>query len=174
MVKKKSIIVSVGRVSSLSTNPFHSSQASACVGQGGQRMADDAERQFEEQLVEAAEGLEIPASYLPADDDYADDDDFLPGKDDALEYEPMPEVSLPDPVRNFLLQFARHIQNKSVYDLSYFYDSSFNKLTEKFYPKTPWPEPDAVATLTNDIVDGGTHHAEYFGIPARKRSERTC
>lgn len=107
-------------------------------------MADDGEREFEDQLVSVAEGLEIPSTYAAGDDF---DDEF--GKDDEV-YEPLPEVSVPDPVRHFLLQFARHVQEKSVYELHYFYDNSFNKLTEKFYAKTAWPEPETVAALVGD------------------------
>jgi translation initiation factor 3 subunit L len=102
---------------------------------------------FEEQLAEAAQGLEIPTSYR--DDEFGDDDEFLAGRDEPG-YEPIAEVSVPDAVRNFLKNFARNIQEKNVYELHYFYDNSFNKLTEKFYPKAPWPEPEAVAALVGD------------------------
>ncbi|KAI9007769.1 RNA polymerase I-associated factor PAF67-domain-containing protein [Hyaloraphidium curvatum] len=103
-----------------------------------------AEEYFEEQLAEAAGGLEIPAFRDDGDED--DLGDYVPGN------EPVLEVSIPDPVRNFLLQFARHIAERNVYDLHYFYANSFNKLTEKFYPKSPWPEPEAVAAVVGDDV----------------------
>jgi len=37
-----------------------------------------------------------------------------------------------------------------VHELQSIYEHSFNKLTEKFYAKDSWPEPEAIAPLVND------------------------
>jgi hypothetical protein len=50
----------------------------------------------------------------------------------------------------------------NVYELHNVYDSSFNKLTNKYYQKQPWPEAEIIAPLVNDgkrihrgLVKGG-------------------
>lgn len=37
-----------------------------------------------------------------------------------------------------------------MYELQAIYEHSFNKLTEKFYAKESWPEPEAISPLVND------------------------
>lgn len=40
-----------------------------------------------------------------------------------------------------------------MYELQAIYEHSFNKLTEKFYAKESWPEPEAISPLVNDGKD---------------------
>lgn len=40
--------------------------------------------------------------------------------------------------------------DNNIYELHIIYDTSFNKLTEKYYRKQPWPEAEVVAPLVND------------------------
>lgn len=59
-------------------------------------------------------------------------------------------TQIPDGVRNFILHFYRNVIDNNVYELHNIYDSSFNKLTEKYYQKQAWPEAEVVAPLVND------------------------
>lgn len=40
--------------------------------------------------------------------------------------------------------------DNNVYELHNVYDSSFNKLTEKYFQKQAWPEAEVIASLVND------------------------
>jgi len=57
---------------------------------------------------------------------------------------------IPEVVKNFIIYFHRNILENNVYELHGIYENSFNRLTEKFYAKTPWPEADYIAPLVND------------------------
>ncbi|CAO3653912.1 unnamed protein product [Cunninghamella echinulata] len=59
-------------------------------------------------------------------------------------------IQIPDGVRNFILYFYRNVLENNVYELHNVYDSSFNKLTNKYYQKQPWPEAEVIAPLVND------------------------
>ncbi|ORE10107.1 hypothetical protein BCV72DRAFT_39453 [Rhizopus microsporus var. microsporus] len=59
-------------------------------------------------------------------------------------------TQIPDSVRNFILQFYRNVMDNNVYELHNVYDSSFNKLTEKYFQKQAWPEAEVIASLVND------------------------
>jgi translation initiation factor 3 subunit L len=59
-------------------------------------------------------------------------------------------IQLPDGVRNFIMYFYRNVLENNVYELHNVYDSSFNKLTNKYYQKQPWPEAELIAPLVND------------------------
>jgi translation initiation factor 3 subunit L len=59
-------------------------------------------------------------------------------------------TQIPDSVKNFILQFYRNVMDNNVYELHNVYDSSFNKLTEKYFQKQAWPEAEVIASLVND------------------------
>lgn len=59
-------------------------------------------------------------------------------------------TQIPDPVKNFIHQFYRSVMDNNIYELHIIYDTSFNKLTEKYYRKQPWPEAEVIAPLVND------------------------
>ncbi|KAK9467351.1 RNA polymerase I-associated factor PAF67-domain-containing protein [Lipomyces arxii] len=60
-------------------------------------------------------------------------------------------AQLPDAVRNFILYFHHCFKENNVYDLYGCYENTFNRLTEKFYKNTPWPDPNTVVRpLVND------------------------
>ncbi|KAJ1937565.1 hypothetical protein EC988_007853, partial [Linderina pennispora] len=58
--------------------------------------------------------------------------------------------SIPEQVRNFLMQFHRNMKNNNLHDLTYGYETQFVRLSEKFFAKGPWPEPQYVAALVKD------------------------
>jgi translation initiation factor 3 subunit L len=61
-------------------------------------------------------------------------------------------VEIPDIIKNFITYFHRNVLENNVYELHTIYEVSFNKLTDRFYAKQPWPE----AELISPLVDDGT------------------
>ncbi|KAI7867649.1 RNA polymerase I-associated factor PAF67-domain-containing protein [Spinellus fusiger] len=59
-------------------------------------------------------------------------------------------TQIPDTVRNFILHFYRNVLENNVYELHNIYDSSFNKLTDKFYTKQAWPDAESISSFVND------------------------
>jgi translation initiation factor 3 subunit L len=59
-------------------------------------------------------------------------------------------VNLPEDVKKFILSFHRNLLSRSVFELHYIYENLFNKLTEKYYTKQAWPEPELIAGLVGD------------------------
>jgi len=61
--------------------------------------------------------------------------------------------SLPDMVKQFITYFYRHIKEGNLYDINTMYETSFNKITEKYYKQSPWPAPETISALVNhDLV----------------------
>ncbi|CAN6630615.1 hypothetical protein TRVA0_012S02872 [Trichomonascus vanleenenianus] len=56
-------------------------------------------------------------------------------------------AQIPDAVKEFILYFQNCLHECKVYELHACYESSFNKLTERFYKSAPWPAPEAVAPI---------------------------
>ncbi|KAI8815456.1 RNA polymerase I-associated factor PAF67-domain-containing protein [Cladochytrium replicatum] len=109
---------------------------------------------------EVAAEVELPAAYAP--------DDLLDGAEDA-EYggagetvSMQQEIQIPDVIRNFLFTLARNIQEHNTWELHSMYENTFNKLTEKFYPKQPWPDPDAVAEIIEDVAVNILYRELYY------------
>ncbi|KZV98053.1 hypothetical protein EXIGLDRAFT_607459 [Exidia glandulosa HHB12029] len=59
-------------------------------------------------------------------------------------------AQIPDVVKRFLVSFHRAVRENNVAEISAAYEGGWNKLTEKYYAKTEWPDPDVVAPLVND------------------------
>ncbi|KAJ1965846.1 hypothetical protein GGI12_000475 [Dipsacomyces acuminosporus] len=86
-------------------------------------------------------------------DTYANVDDIEDGEIDDEELIQQAQAgvqSIPEQVRNFLLHLHRNLKNNNVHDLTYNYENQFVRLSEKFFAKGPWPEPQYVAALVND------------------------
>ncbi|OLY80390.1 Eukaryotic translation initiation factor 3 subunit L [Smittium mucronatum] len=58
--------------------------------------------------------------------------------------------SIPDHIRDFLLYFHRTFTQGNSSKVAMIYEYQFNKLSEKTYSKTPWPDPRYVSALVND------------------------
>ncbi|CAG8437592.1 1718_t:CDS:10 [Acaulospora morrowiae] len=96
----------------------------------------------------------------PADMDIITNSGAYMGVDEELDEEGQLQMQLllqqqyaqeiPDVVKNFIMFFHRNILENNVYELHGIYENSFNRLTEKFYSKTTWPEADFIAPLVND------------------------
>ncbi|TPX71084.1 hypothetical protein SpCBS45565_g01309 [Spizellomyces sp. 'palustris'] len=99
---------------------------------------------YDEDEVRADE-VELPTVY--AGDEYAEEEiDYQTEGLPAF----APEIQIPELVRNFILHFHRNVTERNVWDLHAIYENGWNKLTEKFYPKTAWPDPEAITGLVND------------------------
>jgi len=60
---------------------------------------------------------------------------------------------VPDMVKTFVVYFYRHIREKNVYEILSMYETSFQKLTDRFYKASSWPTVNAIAPLVdNDHV----------------------
>lgn len=48
------------------------------------------------------------------------------------------------------MHFHQAVLENNLAEISAAYESGWNKLTEKFYPKTEWPEAELIAPLVGD------------------------
>ncbi|KAJ8319066.1 hypothetical protein KUTeg_004157, partial [Tegillarca granosa] len=74
-----------------------------------------------------------------------------------LEYERQYQQStyiVPDIIKSFLTYFQKSITEQNIFEIQNAYENGFNKLTERFFKTSPWPEADVVAPIIgNDIFD---------------------
>ncbi|KAF9519386.1 hypothetical protein BS47DRAFT_1288400 [Hydnum rufescens UP504] len=59
-------------------------------------------------------------------------------------------AQIPDVVKRFILHFYQSILDNNVPEINAAYESGWNKLTEKYYAKTEWPDAELIAPLVND------------------------
>lgn len=52
---------------------------------------------------------------------------------------------IPEVIKDFLKYFQKSINDQNVYEIQNAYENGFNKLTDRFFKNTPWPESDIVA-----------------------------
>ncbi len=57
-------------------------------------------------------------------------------------------------MRNFITFFHRNVLEQNVNEIASLYESSWNKLTDRFFQDGPWPPASVVAPLVNDGEDG--------------------
>ncbi len=55
------------------------------------------------------------------------------------------QAAVPDLVKQFVVYFYRHIRERNIYEIYSMFDSSFNKLSERYFKKTSWPPASAIA-----------------------------
>jgi translation initiation factor 3 subunit L len=60
----------------------------------------------------------------------------------ARNYVPMPQ--------QFIVHFYQAVQENNLAEITVAYESGWNRLTEKYYAKTEWPEAELIAPLVND------------------------
>lgn len=48
------------------------------------------------------------------------------------------------------MHFYQAVQENNLAEITVAYESGWNRLTEKFYAKTEWPEAELIAPLVND------------------------
>ncbi|CAG8742377.1 8949_t:CDS:2, partial [Racocetra fulgida] len=100
---------------------------------------------FAEDEVDLSDEVDLLTPSYPVVDEDLDDDDQL-----QMMLQQQYAQEIPDVVKNFIVYFHRNVLENNVYELHGIYENSFNRLTEKFYMKTPWPEADFIAPLVND------------------------
>ncbi|KAA1477806.1 hypothetical protein DENSPDRAFT_845024 [Dentipellis sp. KUC8613] len=59
-------------------------------------------------------------------------------------------AQIPDVVKRFIVHFHNAVLEKNLAEITVAYESGWNKLTEKYYAKTEWPEAEIIAPLVND------------------------
>lgn len=59
-------------------------------------------------------------------------------------------AQIPDAVKRFIVHFHKSVLENNLAEITIAYDSGWNRLTEKFYSKTEWPEAEVIAPLVND------------------------
>ncbi|KZT25590.1 hypothetical protein NEOLEDRAFT_1133589 [Neolentinus lepideus HHB14362 ss-1] len=59
-------------------------------------------------------------------------------------------AQIPDQVKRFIVHFHQAVLNNNLEEITVAYESGWNRLTEKFYSKTEWPEAEIIAPLVND------------------------
>ena len=62
-------------------------------------------------------------------------------------------AAVPDLVKQFVVYFYRHIRERNIGEIYSMFDSSFNKLSERYFKNSPWPPAEAIAEFVdNDHV----------------------
>ncbi|KZT03608.1 eukaryotic translation initiation factor 3 subunit 6 [Laetiporus sulphureus 93-53] len=59
-------------------------------------------------------------------------------------------AQIPDVVKRFIVHFYQAVLDNNLAEITAAYESGWNRLTEKFYSKTEWPEAEVIAPLVND------------------------
>ncbi|KIJ12736.1 hypothetical protein PAXINDRAFT_156845 [Paxillus involutus ATCC 200175] len=59
-------------------------------------------------------------------------------------------AQIPDVVKRFIVHFHQAVLDNNLPEITVAYESGWNRLTEKFYSKTEWPEAEIIAPLVND------------------------
>ncbi|CAE6378854.1 unnamed protein product [Rhizoctonia solani] len=59
-------------------------------------------------------------------------------------------AQIPDVVKRFIVQFHQAVMDNNLPEITNAYDQGWNRLTEKYYSKSEWPEAELIAPLVND------------------------
>lgn len=59
-------------------------------------------------------------------------------------------AQIPDVVKRFIVHFHQAVLDNNLAEITVAYESGWNRLTEKYYAKTEWPEAEVIAPLVND------------------------
>ncbi|KAI0300108.1 eukaryotic translation initiation factor 3 subunit 6 [Multifurca ochricompacta] len=59
-------------------------------------------------------------------------------------------AQIPDAVKRFIVHFHQAVLENNLAEITVAYESGWNRLTEKHYSKTEWPEAEVIAPLVND------------------------
>jgi len=57
---------------------------------------------------------------------------------------------MPDVVRQFVSYFDRYIKEKNVPEIQSMYESSFSKISEKYFKNSSWPSAELIAPIVNN------------------------
>ncbi|PWN28680.1 hypothetical protein BDZ90DRAFT_279021 [Jaminaea rosea] len=59
-------------------------------------------------------------------------------------------AAVPEQVRKYIVLFWQAVQGNNLGEISSAYEGSWNRLTEKFYQRSEWPEAEVIAPLVNN------------------------
>lgn len=59
-------------------------------------------------------------------------------------------AAVPDAVRKYIVLFHQAVSNGNLAEITTAYEASWNRLTEKYYQRTEWPEAEVIAPLVGD------------------------
>lgn len=59
-------------------------------------------------------------------------------------------AAVPDAVRKYIILFQQAVANGNVSEITTAYEGSWNRLTEKYYARSEWPEAEVIAPLVGD------------------------
>jgi len=65
------------------------------------------------------------------------------------QYQTPPSYIIPEVIKNFLVHFQKCIEDGNLYEIQNAYENGFNRLTDRFFKNTPWPEEKFVAPVVN-------------------------
>jgi translation initiation factor 3 subunit L len=57
------------------------------------------------------------------------------------------QYQMNDTVTNFISYFHRHVVEQNIYDIQDIYDTTWHKLTERYFKNSPWPPVSAISPL---------------------------
>jgi len=57
---------------------------------------------------------------------------------------------VPEFIKKFLLDFYKAIASQDLYQIQDLYDNGFNKLTDRFFKNSPWPNADVIAPFVDE------------------------
>ncbi|KAJ3997162.1 RNA polymerase I-associated factor PAF67-domain-containing protein [Lentinula boryana] len=68
-------------------------------------------------------------------------------------------AAVPDVVKSFIVSFHQAILKRDLPSITIFYTTTFPKLTDRFYSRTEWPEPETIAPLlsSNEATEDQIH-----------------
>lgn len=59
-------------------------------------------------------------------------------------------AQVPDAVRKYIILFHQAVSNGNVAEITSAYEASWNRLTDKFYQRSEWPDAETIAPLVGD------------------------
>lgn len=59
-------------------------------------------------------------------------------------------AAVPDAVRKYIILFQQAVSNGNLSEITTAYEASWNRLTEKYYQRSEWPEGEVIAPLVGD------------------------
>jgi len=77
-------------------------------------------------------------NFRPHAEQFEEDGEF---PDDSMQY------AMPDSVKNFIKFFYDKVRSRSLYEIQDIYETTWHKLTERFYKTEPWPPAEAIEAL---------------------------
>ncbi|XP_022105099.1 eukaryotic translation initiation factor 3 subunit L-like [Acanthaster planci] len=70
---------------------------------------------------------------------------------------------LPDEIKSFLMFFQRSVKENQLYDISLCYERDFNKLTERYFKNSSWPDAESIqAAVGPDLVFNILYKELYY------------